>query len=227
MSRLSISYKLQLTELILALLPFLSVHIRNQMEQTPKAFPVCLSCPPRLSYLHVSTCSLICAFQLAFNALFSFILNSQKFTPYVSTLSSCSPSPLSSLCFKATPTLQTQPEKVIRKETFTAVMDVIVCQVASFAILVGRLVSGEWKVWLLFAICGVGLIFEASSLFSNVVGTLGLPVVPVLPVIFFHDKMDRIKVVAMVLAIWGFVYLYQHYLDDHMTAENENAICER
>ncbi|BBH01772.1 Probable purine permease 6 [Prunus dulcis] len=58
----------------------------------------------------------------------------------------------------------------------------------------------------------------------------GLPVVPVLAVIFFHDKMDRIKVLAMVLAIWGFVSdLYQHYLDDRMskTANNENAICER
>lgn len=50
--------------------------------------------------------------------------------------------------------------------------------------------------------------------------------VPVLAVIFFHDKMDRIKIVAMVLAIWGFVsYLYQHYLDDRKakTAENENV----
>ncbi|BFG29199.1 hypothetical protein CerSpe_154730 [Prunus speciosa] len=109
---------------------------------------------------------------------------------------------------------------------FTAVMDMIVYQslVASFAILVGLLVSGgcgrvyrkRWGsfnqgflhhephivgyiVWQLFAICGVGLIFEASSLFSNVVSTLGLPVVPVLAVIFFHGKLDRIKVVAMVL----------------------------
>lgn len=36
-----------------------------------------------LLYLPVSTYSLICATQLAFNALFSFFLNGQKFTPYI------------------------------------------------------------------------------------------------------------------------------------------------
>ncbi|CAL2254086.1 unnamed protein product [Prunus armeniaca] len=70
---------------------------------------------------------------------------------------------------------------------------------------------GQWRAEGFKEIDG-GVLIKASSLFSNVVGTLGLPVVPVLPVIFFHDKMFRIK----------------HYLDDHMskTAENENAICE-
>ncbi|OWM87074.1 hypothetical protein CDL15_Pgr017659 [Punica granatum] len=36
-----------------------------------------------LQYLPVSTYSLICASQLAFNAVFSFFLNSQKFTPFI------------------------------------------------------------------------------------------------------------------------------------------------
>ena len=54
-----------------------------------------------------------------------------------------------------------------------------------------------------------------SSLFSNVISVLGLPVIPVLAVIFFHDKMDGVKAISMVLAIWGFIsYFYQHYLDD-------------
>ncbi|WMV15651.1 hypothetical protein MTR67_009036 [Solanum verrucosum] len=44
---------------------------------------------------------------------------------------------------------------------------------------------------------------------------IGLPVAPVLAVIFLHDKLSGIKVMSMVLAIWGFVsYMYQHYLDD-------------
>ena len=44
---------------------------------------------------------------------------------------------------------------------------------------------------------------------------LGLPVIPVLAVIFFHEKMDGVKAISMVLAIWGFIsYFYQHYLDD-------------
>ncbi|CAB4307883.1 unnamed protein product [Prunus armeniaca] len=59
---------------------------------------------------------------------------------------------------------------------------------------------GQWRAEGFKEIDG-GVLIKASSLFSNVVGTLGLPVVPVLPVIFFHDKMFRIKVVAMVLAI--------------------------
>ncbi|BFG29198.1 hypothetical protein CerSpe_154720 [Prunus speciosa] len=65
------------------------------MEQTSKAFPVSVSLgllvafgcfllySLGLSYLPVSTYSLLCASQLAFNALFSFFLNSQKFTPYI------------------------------------------------------------------------------------------------------------------------------------------------
>jgi drug/metabolite transporter (DMT)-like permease len=36
-----------------------------------------------LLYLPVSTYSLLCATQLAFNAIFSFFLNSQKFTPFI------------------------------------------------------------------------------------------------------------------------------------------------
>ncbi|KAE8712909.1 putative purine permease 8 [Hibiscus syriacus] len=36
-----------------------------------------------LLHLQVSTFSLVCALQLAFNALFSFFLHSQKFTPFI------------------------------------------------------------------------------------------------------------------------------------------------
>lgn len=69
--------------------------------------------------------------------------------------------------------------------------------------------------WQLFSVGSVGLIFDVSSLFSNAIGALGLPIVPVFAVIFFHDKMDGIKIVAMILAVWGFVsYGYQNYLDD-------------
>ncbi|KAL0321345.1 UNVERIFIED_CONTAM: putative purine permease 22 [Sesamum radiatum] len=40
----------------------------------------------------------------------------------------------------------------------------------------------------------IGLIFEVSSLFTNVISTVGLPIVPILAAIFFHEKMDGIKV---------------------------------
>ena len=73
--------------------------------------------------------------------------------------------------------------------------------------------------------CGymMGLIFEVSSLFSNVIITLGLPIVPVLAVVVFNDKMNGVKVTAMLLGIWGFVsYMYQYYLDDSK-AESTNV----
>ncbi|XWS12403.1 hypothetical protein CRYUN_Cryun37aG0086900 [Craigia yunnanensis] len=225
-----------------------------------------------LLYLPVSTYSLICASQLAFNAFFSFFLNSQKFTPFIInsivllTLSStllvfqndssgsatvskgkyvigfvCTVAAsagyglmlsLTQLCF----------QKVLKKQTFKVVLDMIIYQslVATLLILVGLFASGEWKslnkemegfklgkisyvnilvwtaiAWQVFTIGAIGLIFEVSSLFSNVISTLGLPIVPVLAMIFFHDPMTGVKVISMVLAIWGFVsYIYQHYLDD-------------
>ena len=140
---------------------------------------------------------------------------------------------LTQLCF----------EKVLKKQTFKVVLDMIIYQslVATLVILVGLFASGEYKsldremegfklgkvsyvntlVWIaialqVFSIGSVGLIFEVSSLFSNVISTLGLPIVPVLAMIFFHDPMTGVKVISMVLAIWGFVsYVYQHYLDEH------------
>ncbi|KAH9627386.1 hypothetical protein KSS87_001225 [Heliosperma pusillum] len=142
-------------------------------------------------------------------------------------------------------------QRIIKKTDFKATVDMIVYPafVASLATVVGLLVSGDWKMmktemhayelgkvsyvmtlvwtaltWQLYSIGIVGLINKVSSLFSNVVATLGLPIVPVLAVIFFHDSMDGVKVVAMVLAIWGFVsYGYQQYLD-YCKPETENNV---
>ncbi|CAK9327581.1 unnamed protein product [Citrullus colocynthis] len=228
-----------------------------------------------LMYLPVSTYSLICASQLAFNAFFSYFLNSLVFTPFIInslvllTISSSllvfhtepvsdgSDHPVSRakfitgfICTVAASAgyglmlslTQLAFKKVIKKESFKAVMDMIIYQsmVASSAILIGLFASGEWRSlkremdgfdlgkvsylmillwttisWQLFTIGCVGLIFEVSSLFSNAISVLGLPIVPVFAVIFFHDKMDGLKIVAMILAVWGFVsYGYQNYLDD-------------
>ncbi|XP_022737647.1 probable purine permease 11 [Durio zibethinus] len=224
-----------------------------------------------LLYLPVSTYSLLCATQLAFNAVFSFFLNSQKFTPLIinsiilltisaallavnadsentSTVSKGKYA-IGFLCTvgaSATYSLylslvQLSVEKVIKRETFSAVLDMQIYPsfVATCGCVVGLFASGEWKslskemkedqegkisylmtliwtavTWQVSSIGLLGLIFEVSSLFSNVISTLGLPVVPILAVIFFHDKMDGVKVMAMLLAIWGFLsYIYQHYLD--------------
>lgn len=59
--------------------------------------------------------------------------------------------------------------------------------------------------WEVFALGAVGLIFEVSSPFCNVMTALGLPLVQILAVVIFRDKMDGVKVISMVLAIWGSV----------------------
>lgn len=222
--------------------------------------------------LPVSTFSLICASQLGFNALFSYFLNSQKFTPFIVnslvllTISStllvfqndssgstkisegkyligflCTVGASAGYALMISLT-QLSYQKILKSENFGVVLDMIIYQslVATGAILVGLFASREWKglkeemgefelgkvsyimtlvweaiSWQVFSVGAVGLIFEVSSLFSNVISTLGLPIVPVLAVFVFHDKMDGVKVIAMLLAIWGFVsYIYQHYLDD-------------
>ncbi|KAL3833606.1 hypothetical protein ACJIZ3_008342 [Penstemon smallii] len=120
--------------------------------------------------------------------------------------------------------------KVIKKESISAILDVAIYQsmVASFVIVIGLFISGEWKklgkemegfelgnVSYVFSVGCVGLIFKVSSLFSNVINILGVPLTPILAAIFLHDKLTGLKAVSMVLAIWGFVsYAYQHYVDD-------------
>lgn len=70
--------------------------------------------------------------------------------------------------------------------------------VASCVTLVGLFASGEWK--------GLSGEFEEFalgkvSLFCNVISALGLPLVPVLAVFVFHDKLDGLKVISLLLAI--------------------------
>ncbi|KAM3748576.1 hypothetical protein ACB098_05G119200 [Castanea mollissima] len=216
-----------------------------------------------LMYLPVSTYSLICASQLAFNAFSPSSLTHKILLTISSILLvfETNPSSDSSKVSKGKYVIglictigassgyglvlsltQLAFKKVLKKETVTTVMDLIIYQslVATLGALVRLFGSGEWKglktemeefelgkvsyimtlvwtalMWDVFAIGGVGLIFEVSSLFSNAISVLGLPIVPVLAVIFFHEKMGGIKVISMVLAIWGFVsYVYQQYLDD-------------
>ncbi|KAG7547069.1 hypothetical protein ISN44_As12g023540 [Arabidopsis suecica] len=236
-----------------------------------------------LLYLPVSTFSLISASQLAFNAVFSYFLNSQKLTPFIlnslvlltisSTLlviqhepessSSTSKSAAKSkyvigyICaigssagYSLVLSLTDYAfEKILKKYTFKAILDMATypSMVATCVVVVGLFGSGGWKSlstemeefqlgkssyilitigstisWQACLIGSVGLIIEVSSLFSNVISTLCLPVVPVLAVVFFRDEMSGIKLIAMFLAIWGFVsYAYQHYVDDRKPQEEQ------
>ncbi|KAK6782992.1 hypothetical protein RDI58_020788 [Solanum bulbocastanum] len=223
-------------------------------------------------FLPVSTFSLISASQLPFNALFSLVLNAQKFTALilnsvvVVTISAAllavnSESETSEefsggkyaigfICTVAASSayalylslLELTFKKVTKSESFDTVLKMLFYPsfVASCCCVVGLYVSGEMSIltaemngfskgeisylmtliwtailWTIGWIGMMGLISEVSSLFSNVIGTLGLPTVPVLAVFFFHDKMDGVKIISLLLAVWGFLsYVYQNYLDD-------------
>ncbi|XP_074325594.1 putative purine permease 11 isoform X2 [Apium graveolens] len=228
-----------------------------------------------LLYLSASTYSLICATQLAFNAIFSYFINSQKFTTLifnsvvVLSLSasliainddSSGPSGLSkwkyALGFLTTlaasalyslllSLMQLTFQRVLKKETFAVVleMQVYTSVVATCVATIGLFASGEWRTlhgemngftagstsyimtligtavsWQICSVGVVGLIFVVSSLFSNVISTLSLALTPIASVIVFHDKMNGVKIIAMLMAIWGFAtYIYQNYLDDLKT----------
>jgi drug/metabolite transporter (DMT)-like permease len=133
-------------------------------------------------------------------------------------------------------------ETVIKAQTFSWVLELqmYVNMVASLVTVAGLFISGEWKNitaefqgyktgkasyaltlvgtavgWQVFSVGLISLISLISSLFANVISTLSLPLIPIFAVIFFHDGMNGVKVVAMLIAIWGFLsYIYQHYLDD-------------
>ncbi|KAK7330859.1 hypothetical protein VNO77_25064 [Canavalia gladiata] len=235
-----------------------------------------------LMYLPLSTYALICATQLAFSGIFSFFLNSQRFTALVLNsivLLTISVSLLAinadsentkgiipkekhiigffcTLAASATFSLyhslvQLFFEKVIKAETFSAVLDMQLYPsfIATCGSVVGLFVSGEWKTldkemkeyyekgrvsyimtlfwtavaWQISCIGTLGLIFEVSSLFSIVITTLELPIYPILALMAFHDKINGVKIIAFVLAIWGFLsYLYQHYLDDRKAKEDKS-----
>ncbi|XP_039790975.1 probable purine permease 11 isoform X1 [Panicum virgatum] len=237
-----------------------------------------------LLYLPVSTYSLICASQLAFNAVFSYFLNAQKFTALIFNsvvLLTFSAALLGvdedsqgtnglshgkyilgfvlTLGASATYSLilslmQVTFEKVIKRETFSVVlnMQIYTALVATIASLIGLFASGEWKTlegemhafgsgklsyvmtllwtaisWQIASVGVVGLIFVVSSLFSNVISTLALPIIPVFAVIFFHDKMDGVKIIAMLMAIWGFIsYGYQLYVDDKKARKTSVSVEE-
>ncbi|KAL8500522.1 hypothetical protein ACS0TY_020202 [Phlomoides rotata] len=232
-----------------------------------------------LLYLSASTYSLICATQLAFNAIFSFFINKQKFTALILnsvvilSLSSAllainedsdAPSGVSrrkyvigivtalvasALYSLLLSVMQLTFEKVLKKDTFSVVleMQIYTAFVATCVIIVGLFASGEWRTihgeyhtftsgkvsyimtlvftavsWQVCSVGVVGLIFVVSSLFSNVISTLSLAVTPIASLIVFHDKMNGVKIIAMLLAFWGFAsYIYQNYLDDLSSRKNQ------
>ncbi|CAI9755191.1 unnamed protein product [Fraxinus pennsylvanica] len=130
--------------------------------------------------------------------------------------------------------------KMIKRDPLCAIIDMSIFSslAATCAILIGLFASGDWRKlssemesfklgevsyvmnlfstavsWQVFNVGCVGLIFKVSSLFSNVMSVLGLPVAPILAVIFLHESLNGLKAIAMLLAMWGFAScMCQHYL---------------
>lgn len=133
-------------------------------------------------------------------------------------------------------------DKVLKSDTFYDVMEMqFWSNTAAAAVSVaGLFISGEWSTlggemaaykagkvaygmtlawtavsWQLTTMGMMGLVAAVSSLFTNVISTVGMPLSPVVAVIFLGDSMDGVKVLAMLIGLWGFFsYIYQHYLDD-------------
>ncbi|AAF78258.1 Contains similarity to purine permease from Arabidopsis thaliana gb/AF078531. EST gb/AI997301 comes from this gene [Arabidopsis thaliana] len=225
-----------------------------------------------LLYLSASTYSLICATQLAFNAVFSYFINAQKFTALIlnsvvllsfsaalialnddaDTPSGVSRSKyiVGFVCTLAASALyslllslmQFSFEKILKRETFSVVleMQIYTSLVATCVSVIGLFASGEWRTlhgemegyhkgqasyvltlvwtavtWQVCSVGVVGLIFLVTSLFSNVISTLSLAVTPLAALVVFRDKMSGVKIMAMLIAIWGFAsYVYQNHIDD-------------
>ncbi|XP_009782918.1 probable purine permease 10 [Nicotiana sylvestris] len=142
-------------------------------------------------------------------------------------------------------------QKVFKRESFRLIIEMTIYEslVATMANLVVLFASGEWKFlnkemnefelgkksyvltligtavsWQGFTVGSIGLIFKVSSLFSNVISILGVPMAPIFSVLFLQEKMNGVKVISMVLAMWGFLsYMYQHYLDDLKKKSEKNV----
>jgi drug/metabolite transporter (DMT)-like permease len=145
--------------------------------------------------------------------------------------------------------MQLSFQKILKRETFSVVleMQIYTSLVATCVSILGLFASGEWKslhgemegfgyvmtlvstavAWQIYSVGVVGLIFVASSLFSSVISTVSFAVNPIAFVIVFHDKMNSIKVIAMLLALWSSVsFICQNYPDDSKTSRTPNDVIE-
>nr|XP_043636031.1 purine permease 1-like [Erigeron canadensis] len=67
-------------------------------------------------------------------------------------------------------------------------------------------------IWQCFFLGAIGVIFCASSLLSGIIIAVLLPVTEVLAVVFYKEKFQAEKGVALVLSLWGFAsYFYGEY----------------
>ncbi|KAL6843947.1 hypothetical protein ACP4OV_026518 [Aristida adscensionis] len=138
-------------------------------------------------------------------------------------------------------------EAVLRSDALDAVLELQFWSGAAAACVsvAGLFASGEWRgiagemdgyrkgraayamtlawtaaAWQLCTLGMMGLVAAVSSLFTNVISTVAMPLSPVVAVIVLGDRLDGVKLIAMLIGIWGLLsYVYQHYLDDRAKAK--------
>ncbi|XP_031131963.1 purine permease 21-like [Ipomoea triloba] len=142
--------------------------------------------------------------------------------------------------------------KYLNKPTLRDLLNFIITQslIATCAVVIGLFASGEWRTlgtemrgfqlgevwyvmtlvcaalsWEMFTVGVLGLLLKVSGLFANVLIMLSVPVVPAAGVLVLHDQMNGVKVISMVLAVWGFLsFAYDEYVEEKKEKdENENG----
>ncbi|XP_038715592.1 purine permease 1-like [Tripterygium wilfordii] len=151
------------------------------------------------------------------------------------------------------PLVELTYKKAKQEISYTLVMEIqmVMCLFATIFCTVGMLVNkdfqamsrearefglGETKyyvilvwsaiIWQFFFLGAIGVIFCASSLLSGIIIAVCLPATEILAVIFFHEKFQAEKGVALALSLWGFVsYFYgeikQNKKNNHSVPETE------
>ncbi|KAE9615456.1 putative purine permease, plant [Lupinus albus] len=174
--------------------------------------------------LPVSTATLIMSTQLAFTAIFAFLLVKQKFTfnsvnaiillifgagilaehagsdrPSVHVVMA-----LAATLFSIVGMIIEKDFKVISREA----QEFGLGETKYYVILVGSAI-----LWQFYMIGAIGIVFCASSLFSGVMVSVMLPITEVLAVIFYKESFQAEKGISLVLSLWGFVsYFYGEFI---------------
>ncbi|XP_010478189.1 PREDICTED: purine permease 3-like [Camelina sativa] len=224
-----------------------------------------------IAYLPVSTAALIIASQLAFIAIFSFFMVKHKFTPFtinavvlltvgaaVLGMHTETDKPVHETHkqyvtgFLVTvaaavvyafilPLVELAYQKAKQPLSYTLVLQMILCFLASIVSLIGMSIAGDFKalpkeakefklgevlfyvvavfsaiIWQGFFLGAIGLIFCTSSLVSGIMISVLLPITEVLAVIFYHEKFQAEKGLSLALSLWGFVsYFYGEIKSDN------------
>ncbi|KAI3736557.1 hypothetical protein L2E82_26411 [Cichorium intybus] len=137
------------------------------------------------------------------------------------------------------PLIELTYNKAKQAITYTLVLEIqmVMCLFATIFCTVGMIVNNDFKViprearefelgetkyyiimcfsaliWQCFFLGAIGVIFCASSLLSGIIIAVLLPVTEVLAVVFYKEKFQAEKGVALVLSLWGFAsYFYGEY----------------